>query len=224
MVDLVYNVKEMASLPRKKAKQIIRQIFSSHPDNSAVDSQQQRPEKALNENQHDINHLVNLYLHSQPPGSREVREHKWLMSFVRLFHSGQTKEKENRLLFHILIARLEMNRRANLYARALGIYKLPPIEEWNQLRGYRTEIYSYRTFRRFFQLVIDSHLFHPDIPAGTKARKYGPYYRKPAQYLAAAMATAGYDKKEVKEVIEKLRRMRMEKKFWEWIPSQLSDT
>ncbi|KAL2009441.1 hypothetical protein VTN00DRAFT_5248 [Thermoascus crustaceus] len=224
LVDLVYNVKEMASLPRKKAKQTIKQIFNSHFNNSAVDPKEQRPESALNEDQHDINHLVNLYLHSQPSGSREVREHKWLMSFVRLFHGGQTKEKEERLLCRILISRLEMNRRANLYTRALGIYKLPPIEEWNQLRGYRTEVYSYRTFRRFFQLVIDSCLFHLDVPAGTKARKYGPYYRKPAQYLAAAMATAGYDKKEVRTAIEKLKKMRTEKRFWEWVPSRLSDT
>ncbi|KAL2005332.1 hypothetical protein VTN00DRAFT_2543 [Thermoascus crustaceus] len=94
---------------------------------------------------------------------------------------------------------LEVTEHELMYARALNLYKLPKIERWSHTQGYRTETYDCETFRRLSELVSDSRLFYLN-PADTKIR-YGPYYRKPAQYLAAATAAAGYNGKEVMDVV-----------------------
>lgn len=50
-------------------------------------------------------------------------------------------------------------------------------------------------------MVFKSRLFHvdPDLDG-----RRGPYYRKPGQYLAVAMAVAKYDKWEVEVAVKKL--------------------
>lgn len=157
-----------------------------------------------------INYLVRLYLNSQP-GNMEVSKHKLMMGLIRSFYNGRSNEEDKLGLHRVLITRLELNQRANQYARALNLYKLPKIERWNAVNGYQTESYDHATFRCFLKLVSDSHIFHLN-PENIRIR-YSPYYRKPAQYLAAGMAAAGYNENDVTAAIDKIRQMRKEKKF-----------
>ncbi|KAL1998680.1 hypothetical protein VTN02DRAFT_5758 [Thermoascus thermophilus] len=229
LVDLVYSVAEIVSIPGKKAKQVMQWICRSHHRHHQDQHQDQNtttthpPED--DQQQHDTHHLINRYLRSQPRGPpRETKDHRWLMAQVRRFHDGQATAAEERRLQRALVARLAMDRRANLYAGALGLYRLPPIEAWDASsprgrspggRGYHTasgSYYSYRTFRAFVRMLVESGLFQP------VGEYYGPhYYRRPAQYLAAAMAAAGYDREDVRRGIERLETMRRERRFWAWV-------
>ncbi|KAL2001654.1 hypothetical protein VTN02DRAFT_1488 [Thermoascus thermophilus] len=160
-----------------------------------------------------LNYLVRLYLNSRP-GGMEVSEHRLMMHLIRPLYNNSRpiNDAYKRGLRRVLLTRLELNHRANSYARALNLYKLPPIERWDAARGYRTESYDYATFRRLFTLVSDAHIFHLD-PAENMRVRYGPYYRKPAQYLAAAMAAAGYDANDAAAAVDRIRQMRRGMRF-----------
>lgn len=58
--------------------------------------------------------------------------------------------------------------------------------------------YEYSTFRHYFSKVARSGLFNRE--------KISPYYRKPAQYLAAAMAIAAYNEGGAEAAIREISR------------------
>lgn len=101
-----------------------------------------------------------------------------------------------------------MNKRVNHYAKLIGFYKLPDIEQRSIEQTSRK--CEYTTFNNFSEMVASSHLFHVEsAPDGKRT----PYYRKPAQYMAAGMALAAYNEGDVEAAIEKLWRIRSEKRL-----------
>ena len=106
---------------------------------------------------------------------------------------------EQMCLRAVLSITLQLNRRATIYVKFLGLYRLPNIEEWSL--GQTSRKLEPAVFKQFFGKVASSGLFQ--IEVGLERRR-GPYYRKPPQYMASAMAFAKYDERDVEAGIEKL--------------------
>ena len=106
-------------------------------------------------------------------------------------------------LHGFLISRLQMNSQANRDVKVLGLYRVRSIEEWGMAQT--CEEYESTTFMKFLDMISSSRLY--DSAPRSKGKK-SPYYRKPAQYLAAAMVLAGYHKADVEDGIRKLQQYR----------------
>lgn len=151
-----------------------------------------------------MKYLVRQYLQSKP--GAQLIEHRALMQSVRQFYEDALNDDEKLQLRRLLISRLQMNKRANQYAKILGLYRVSAIEKWSleQTSGK----YEPTTFRKkrkifffffFFGRVAESRLFHLDPDSDGKR---SPYYRKPAQFMGAAMALAGYSEGDVEAAIK----------------------
>lgn len=115
---------------------------------------------------------------------------------------------DKKLQLRNLISRLQMNKRANHYAKLIVLYRLPSIEKWSIEQISRK--YEYTTFNNFSERVASSRLFHVEsAPNGKRIL----YYRKPAEYMAAGMALASYNEGDVESAIENLWRVRSEKRL-----------
>lgn len=97
----------------------------------------------------------------------------------------------------MLTARLALNDLVGQYRSALGLEKLPPFEEWNVL-GFRKALPG---LDRFARILTDAGILRV-IPS--RVLRYS--YRRPAQYLAAEMATAGYTEADVYDANERLKQ------------------
>ena len=122
-----------------------------------------------------------------------------VMDWIRIYSHNALDLKEQVFLRKVLVSRLVLNKFANQYAEALGLHKLPPIEEWDVSKYKRTEAYTIDTFNRFTRILTDSRITH------IFNKKMGPFYRRPAQYLTASMGLAGYDGSDVIAAIKTLR-------------------
>jgi hypothetical protein len=110
-----------------------------------------------------------------------------------------------------------MNERANEYAKALHLHKLPPLEAWVPSVNANKAHYDYATFQRNMGLVEQSRLFHPaDPPKGP----YSPYYRKPAQYLAGQLSASGLSDQEARQALERLLEWRKDGGFRDTLTSK----
>lgn len=145
----------------------------------------------------NMRHLIKCYFRSKP-GLQTV-EHRMLMQSIRAYKDGFLGRDEQMRLRAVLSSRLQLNRTANIYVKFLGLYRLPDIEDWSL--GQTSRELEPAVFKTFFGKVASSGLFQADV--GSEGKR-GPYYRKPAQYLASAMVLAGYDIWDVKAGIEKL--------------------
>ncbi|KAI9924679.1 hypothetical protein AWENTII_009775 [Aspergillus wentii] len=150
----------------------------------------------------NMDYLIRRYMKSQK-GSSNYLESKMAMNQIRAYYDNELDTRRKISLRKLLISRLVLNKLANQYALALDLYKLPEIEEWDVRDGQHAE-----TFKRFTRVLTDSRLFHIFNDGNV-----GCYYRRPAQYLAAGMGSAGYNEQEVMLAIEKLRDLNREKKF-----------
>lgn len=145
----------------------------------------------------NMRHLIKCYFRSKP-GLQTV-EHRMLMQSIRAYKDGFLGRDGQMRLRAVLSSRLQLNRRANIYVKFLGLYRLPDIEDWSL--GQTSRELEPAVFKTFFGKVVSSGLFQADV--GSEGKR-GPYYRKPAQYLASAMVLARYDIWDVKAGIEKL--------------------
>ena len=141
----------------------------------------------------DMGYLISRYLSSQK-GSTGYIESKMLMDRIRMYDRNGLDPKDQAFLRKGLVSRLVLNKFANKYAEALGLYQLLPIEEWD-------------VNERFTRIHTDSRIFH------IFDKKMGPFYRRPAQYLAFSMGLAGYNESDVIATIETLRRLASENAF-----------
>lgn len=108
----------------------------------------------------------------------------------------------------LLIARLEMHRKVNMYSRVLGLYRLPDIEQWRV--GDTSRRYDYEQFRKFYGMIARSDLL--TIPCSSESGHFA-YYFKPSWYLAAGMLLSGYNESDVQDAIDKLWAMRKTNRF-----------
>ena len=130
---------------------------------------------------------------------------------------GTLSEKGQLHLRRLLIERLCMNERANEYAKALHLHKLPPLEAWVPSVNANKAHYDYATFQRNMGLVEQSRLFHPaDPPKGP----YSPYYRKPAQYLVGQLSASGLSDQEARQALERLLEWRKDGGFRDTLTSK----
>ena len=157
-------------------------------------------------NKTDMGYLMYRYMRSQK-GSTGYLESKMLMDRIRMYYRNGLDPKGQVFLRKVLISRLVLNKFANRYAEALGLHKLPPIEEWDVSDGKHAKEYTRDTFDRFTRILTDSRIFH------TFGRRMGPFYRRPAQYLASSMGLAGYNESDVIAAIKTLRHLASEKAF-----------
>ncbi|ODM23896.1 hypothetical protein SI65_01486 [Aspergillus cristatus] len=135
-------------------------------------------------------------------------EHRLLMQLVRELQHGSMSDNRKLHLRRLLISRLQMNKQANQDVKLLGLYRSSTIEEWTV--GQTSADYDSTTFDDFFERISESRLFHAEAHSdGTE----DPYYRKPAQFLAAAMALAAYSERDVEAAIKKLWQSRKERKM-----------
>lgn len=148
-----------------------------------------------------MNYLIRQYLQSKP--GYQTMEHRALMHSIREFYNGALYDEKKLQLRRLLISRLQMNKQANQHAKILGLYRLPDIEQWTMAQTSKE--YETTIFEAFFNRVAESRLFHIETdPDGKKSS----YYRKPAQYMATAMALAAYSEGDVEAAIKKLWQMR----------------
>ena len=154
----------------------------------------------------DMGYLISRYLSSQK-GSTGYIESKMLMDRIRMYDRNGLDPKDQVFLRKGLISRLVLNKFANKYAEALGLYQLQPIEEWDVNEGKHAKGYTRDTFDRFTRILTDSRIIH------IFDKKVGPFYRRPAQYLAFSMGLAGYNESDVIATIETLRRLASENAF-----------
>lgn len=108
-------------------------------------------------------------------------------------------------LRNVLVSQLVLNKLANQFAKALGLHKLPPIEEWDASEGKHAQTFTIDTFNRFTRILMDSRIFH------IFDKQTSPFYRGPALYLVASMGSAGYNESDVMVAINTLRRLTSQK-------------
>jgi hypothetical protein len=136
--------------------------------------------------------LIREFLHTHP--GPEEQDHRLILRGIRDFVNGRMDQKCQLILRRQIIGRLQLNECANQYAYALNLHDIPPIEKWTPGDSINSRMKQFETFRRWTRLVVDSHI----LPA---EKLPGPYYRKPAQYLAWAMIKAGKDEAEFIETL-----------------------
>lgn len=128
----------------------------------------------------NMQYLISRYMQSQK-GSTEYYENKVAMHRIRAYMRGNLDVAGIQELRTMIISRLGLNNLACQYAKALGLYKQPSIEDWDARDGTGEDC------RNFLKMIMESRIF----------RKFDdgkvPFYRRPAQYLAAAMAAAGFN-------------------------------
>lgn len=122
------------------------------------------------------------------------------MNLIRAYASGSLDNEHLIILRKLLVHRISLNRIANQYALALGLYKLPEIEDWDVWDGIHSKFYSNQTFNRWVREILDSRIFH------IFENQPGPFYRRPVQYLAAGMGAAGYSDNDVANAIQTLQQ------------------
>lgn len=106
-----------------------------------------------------------------------------------------------------MVSQLVLNKLASQYAKALGLHKLPPIEEWDASEGKHAQTCTIDMFNRFTRILMDSRIFH------IFDKQTSSFYRRPALYLAASMGSAGYNESDVMVAINTLRRLTSQKFF-----------
>lgn len=96
-----------------------------------------------------MKYLVRQYLQSKP--GAQLIEHRALMQSVRQFYEDALNDDEKLQLRRLLISRLQMNKRANQYAKILGLYRVSAIEKWSleQTSG-KYEPTTFRKKRKIF--------------------------------------------------------------------------
>lgn len=82
-----------------------------------------------------MNYLIRRHLQSKP--GCQTMKHRALMHSIREYYSGALNDKKKLQLRRLLISRLQMNKQANKYAKILGIYRLPDIEQWIMVHTFR---------------------------------------------------------------------------------------
>lgn len=93
-------------------------------------------------------------------------EHRALMHSIREFYNGALDGKKKLQLRRFLISRLQMNKQENQYAKILGLYRLPDIEQWTMAQTSKE--YETTTFNNFFNMVAESRLFHVETDSDGK--------------------------------------------------------
>ena len=159
-----------------------------------------------------MKYLMQQYSRTNP--GYQTIEHQAVIRTIREYYDGLLDDNGKLRLRRLLISRLQMNKKANHYAKLLGLYRLPIIEIWTMAQTAKE--YEYSTFRNYFNKVARSRIFNEE--------KIGPYYRKPAQYLAAAMAIAAYSEGDVEAAIKKIWQARNDKKLDDQITLDLKES
>ncbi|PLB41467.1 uncharacterized protein BDW47DRAFT_99117 [Aspergillus candidus] len=159
-----------------------------------------------------LKYLMRQYSSSNP--GHQTIEHQVVFRTIREYYEGLLDVRGKLRLRRVLINRLQMNKRANQYAKILGLYWIPNIEDWFQAQTSRA--YEYSTFQDYSRKVAQSGIFHDG--------KIGPYYRKPSQYLAAAMAIAAYSEDDVDAAIKRIWQARHSKQLDDPITLSLRET
>ena len=152
----------------------------------------------------NLKFLIRAFLNTRP--GPEEQDHRLMLRAIRAFINGRMDSQRQLILRQQIIGRLHLNECANQYAHALELCDMPPIEKWTPDDSVNSGMEQFETFRLWTRLVVDSHL----LPA---EKLPGPYYRKPAQYLAWAMIKAEKNEAELKEALEAIWKMRYEGKF-----------
>lgn len=159
-----------------------------------------------------MKYLMQQYSRTNP--GYQTIEHQAVIRTIRENYDGLLDDNGKLRLRRLLISRLQMNKNANQYAKFLGLYRLPNIENWTMSQTAKE--YEYCTFRNYFNKIARSRIFNEE--------KIGPYYRKPAQYLAAAMAIAAYSEGDVEAAIKKIWQARNDKKLDDQITLDLKES
>jgi hypothetical protein len=131
-------------------------------------------------------------------------EHRAVMAAVSKFRKSPLDHEKIAHLRQTLSSRLQANKKANQYAKLLGLYRLPPIEMW--IQGLSSLKYDYETSMEYSEQIARSGLFQASTCG---IGRQGLYYWKPSQHLAAGMASACYNKWEVKDAIDFLLQSRL---------------
>lgn len=154
----------------------------------------------------NLRYLIRQYLEAKTETAG--REEAQTTSLIRQFYEGKMPLDLQLKLRALLIARLELHRKVNMYSRVLGLYRLPDIEQWRV--GDTSKEYDDEKFNKFHELIARSGLLAvPSTPDGT----YFAYYHKPSWYLAAGMLLAGYNELDVQDAIDRLWNMRRNNRF-----------
>lgn len=150
-------------------------------------------------------YLASLYVASRPARSNDLFYRVHLADIGLLKKRELPKHRQEKLRRTIQF-RLAMNERANLYAHALNLHRLPPIEKWMRQSPY------FGDEEEIVDLVHDAKLFRRPNTARLSADELGGPYQKPDVYLARALAEAGYNCDEAS--IQLLRLQSMIKEGW----------
>jgi hypothetical protein len=153
-----------------------------------------------------MEYLIRLYFNSNP--RREAPEHRATAAAIRQFHDKRLTRDEMIRLRGSIRFKLQMNEAANQYTKALGLYKLNGIGNWDMAKT--SSKYDHKLFTAVSGMIADSRLFH-FYPDGRRSPFL--YYRKPSQYLAASMLVAGYSKSDVEAGIAKIWDLRKTSKI-----------
>ncbi|KAI4170253.1 MAG: hypothetical protein LQ343_005136 [Gyalolechia ehrenbergii] len=140
--------------------------------------------------------LAHRYM-SSLPGDNSMAKNIQLHNMIRRFNAGILDNDMTAIeeLRRHLLYRLWMLQRANQYAEALNLNKLPPIEQWDgRVTDDRQMEKRYDTN---WTIIQEANIFtRPDAGTG-----WGQFYSKPMRYLAYSFALSGYEGEEVKKLL-----------------------
>ncbi|KAJ5157627.1 uncharacterized protein N7482_008727 [Penicillium canariense] len=157
-----------------------------------------------------MEYLIKQYTREQSKSEIFTFEDYMLSRKIQTWHNWGQPCKERISLRRALLARLELNRKANMYAGALGLHRLPDIEEWDPLQTEELYDMDIERLRWSARIIIESGLFEKK---GNVRHSYIPYYHKPSRYLAAEMLLAVYDEVDVENAAGELGRMQRDGQF-----------
>ncbi|KAL9024033.1 MAG: hypothetical protein Q9196_006811 [Gyalolechia fulgens] len=143
--------------------------------------------------------LAHRYM-SSLPGDNSMAKNIQLHNMIRRFNAGMFDHDVTAIeeLRRHLLYRLWMIQRANQYAEALNLRKLPPVEKWDGWVSRDQQIEN--RFGANWTIIQEANIFtRPD--AGTGAAGWGHFYSKPMRYLAYSFALSGYETEEVKKLL-----------------------
>ena len=162
-------------------------------------------------------YLSDLYFASKP-GQPETADFRTIANQVRKLDQDALSEPQKEQLGRTLCFRLEQNAKAQQYVDALNLHRLPRIQDWamHLYRHIKEEgsdedvtVGINAVARKFVPIIEKERFFHaPEVPGDDYKNAWrGPYYRKPAQYLACSMAAAGYTLADVERGPDKLKQL-----------------
>ena len=147
--------------------------------------------------------LISQYISSKPE-SNESSSGIYVKGLIAQFRLGHITPENSWDLRRLLVSRLQMNELADIFAKKLGLNKLPPIAQW-ELKHQKLHGGHHPEASKIMKLVIESKIF--SRPAG-KSGMLGPGYLKPVMYLAYAMLESNKNAEDAKDLIAHIDGLR----------------